>query len=98
MFVPGPTWCNYAFWKNIYGGSILEGIPEECQDNVIGAFAAAWSEVIDESNLMTRVFPRAFALAERLWANPVATGTDQDIDIWLPALQKLRIVNQNTRN
>ena len=19
MFVPGPTWCNYNFWKNMYG-------------------------------------------------------------------------------
>jgi len=19
MFVPGPTWCEYNFWKNIYG-------------------------------------------------------------------------------
>ena len=98
MFVQGPTLCNYNFWKNMYGGSVLEGIPEACQDNVIGAFAAAWSEVIDESNLMTRVFPRAHALAEQLWANQNVTGTDLDVDVWLPALKKLRIVNENTRN
>ena len=27
FITPGSVWCEYAFWKNIYGKSILDEIP-----------------------------------------------------------------------
>lgn len=95
---PDSVWCEYAFWKNIYGESILDEIPQGCQNNVIGAFVAVWTEQIDDATIISRIFPRAFGLAERLWSDPSQKGTDKDIDMWLPALKRLRVFNQNVKN
>lgn len=43
------------------------------QSQILGAEAALWSEQSDQHTLDTRLWPRAAALAERLWSNP-STG------------------------
>ena len=43
------------------------------RSQILGSEAALWSEKSDERSMGTRVWPRAAALAERLWTNPATS-------------------------
>ncbi|XP_066903581.1 chitooligosaccharidolytic beta-N-acetylglucosaminidase isoform X2 [Halyomorpha halys] len=57
-------------WKDVYDNRIPR-VPK-----VLGGEAALWSEIVDSNNLDTRLWPRAAALAERLWSNPNSPPED----------------------
>ncbi|XP_075978702.1 beta-hexosaminidase 2 isoform X2 [Anticarsia gemmatalis] len=59
-------WGNtkYSNWRKMYA----HRLPQD--DNVLGGEVAMWSEYLDEQALDTRVWPRAAAVAERLWSDP----------------------------
>lgn len=42
----------------------------DLQQQILGAEATLWSEQSDSHSLDTRLWPRAAALAERLWSDP----------------------------
>lgn len=54
-------------WKQCYENPIDEDIPEEQKYLVLGGGAAMWGEYVDISDFMYTVYPRASAVAERLW-------------------------------
>jgi len=72
----GNNWCSpYIGWQKVYDNSPLEIsfnlTKTKAYDGLIqGGEAAMWTEQVDGANLHSKVWPRAAALAERLWSNP----------------------------
>ncbi|XP_066992201.2 chitooligosaccharidolytic beta-N-acetylglucosaminidase [Anabrus simplex] len=73
----GNNWCSpYIGWQKVYGNSpvtllINQGVQEHlARIMALGAEATLFTEQADESALDGRLWPRAAALAERLWSEP----------------------------
>ncbi|XP_041987291.1 chitooligosaccharidolytic beta-N-acetylglucosaminidase [Aricia agestis] len=58
---------TYSNWRRMYS-HVLHRDP-----NVLGGEVAMWSEYVDTNSLDARVWPRAAAVAERLWADPTSS-------------------------
>ncbi|XP_068632300.1 chitooligosaccharidolytic beta-N-acetylglucosaminidase [Battus philenor] len=66
----GNNWCSpYIGWQKIYDNS-PKSMAREYSDLILGGEAALWSEQVDTSSLDGRLWPRAAAMAERLWSEP----------------------------
>lgn len=65
-------------WRQYYAADPHDwaGSTEQ-KDHVLGGEACAWGEFIDAVNSINRVWPRAAAVAERLWSPPDATNADE---------------------
>uniref|UniRef100_A0A671V3U3 Beta-hexosaminidase n=1 Tax=Sparus aurata TaxID=8175 RepID=A0A671V3U3_SPAAU len=81
---PGPThnWARYyTVWPLAFKGS------EEQKKLVIGGEVCMWGEYVDATNLTPRLWPRASAVAERLWSDEKQTSS---VDKAFPRLQDFR--------
>ncbi|OQR81875.1 beta-hexosaminidase [Thraustotheca clavata] len=80
----GNGWCApYKSWQVIYDLDITANMTAANAKHVLGSEVAMWSEIADAHVVETKVWPRAAALAERLWTNP---KTD-----WKSAMGRMRI-------
>ncbi|XP_070497021.1 beta-hexosaminidase subunit beta-like [Chironomus tepperi] len=56
-------------WVKFYNCEPLDfTVKEDLRKYVLGGEACMWSEVVDDSNIVQRIFPRASATAEKLWS------------------------------
>lgn len=71
----GQNWCSpYIGWEKVYKNDWrnITSTPAR-RAQILGAEAALWSEQADDNVLDGRFWPRASALAERLWSDPETT-------------------------
>ncbi len=48
---------------------LLPNLLPEFEANILGGEATLWSELVTENNIDLRIWPRTFAIAERLWSS-----------------------------
>ncbi len=68
--VPAPP-TSYLWvdtWRPMYDADPTAGMTAAEARHVIGGEAAMWSETVDDHTIDGRVWPRALAVAERLWS------------------------------
>jgi hexosaminidase len=62
-----------------YAADPLQGVPDSLQTRVLGGEAEMWSEFADSVLYESRVWPRAAAVAERLWSPAALTQNVPDM-------------------
>ena len=81
-----------GFYLDAFLPAYVHYLNKELPDSVpadsplLGGEAAIWTELADRTNLEARVWPRAGAIAERLWTPP---GTSADPESFYQRLFKL---------
>ncbi|KAH9503397.1 hypothetical protein Btru_072909 [Bulinus truncatus] len=68
----GQDWTKYYLCEPFNINASVEDLK-----NIIGGEACLWSEFIDESNLLSILWPRASAVAERLWSPAHVNDTQE---------------------
>lgn len=65
----GGSWCApYKTWQRIYDFDITGGLNDDQKKHILGAEAALWSELADDTNTTPKIWPRLAALAESTWS------------------------------
>jgi len=95
----GNNWCSpYKGWQLMYDNKPYESLngswtitdPAK-RKNLLGGETALWSEQADEFCMDSRIWPRASAVAERLWSDPQTSWLQADDRM---QLHRERLVNR----
>ncbi|KAG0256377.1 hypothetical protein DFQ27_005763 [Actinomortierella ambigua] len=78
--VNGNSWCDpYKTWQKIYSFNPLLGLTDDESMNVLGGEALLWGEQVDDTNVDSKLWPRASAAAEVLWSG---NSNDSPTSLW----------------
>lgn len=82
IIVSAPWYLNYISygqdWEKYYTSDPRSfADTQEQEELVVGGEVCMWGEYVDATNLLSRLWPRASAAAERLWSSPKLKNTDQ---------------------
>ena len=84
------AWFWLDTWVQMYAEPLP--VPPPRAGKLLGAEANMWTEQVSEVSIDSRVWPRAAALAERLWSNPIEEdGESRPSLTWLAA-QRLAVL------
>ncbi|KAF9092290.1 hypothetical protein BGX23_004428 [Mortierella sp. AD031] len=81
----GKSWCAYSDWQKAYSFNPLLGLNSKESKKVLGGEALLWGEQVDHTNLDTKLWPRASAVAEVLWSG---NSDDSSSNLWDGQKQK----------
>lgn len=60
-------------WQTMYAYDPATDLSEAQQAKLIGGEVTMWGEYVDETNLLSSIYPRACSVAERLWSPETVT-------------------------
>lgn len=84
-------------WQVMYSYDPYQGISSTTQQQlIIGGEVAIWGEYADDMNIQQTIYPRASAVAERLWSP--ATVIDQDNALIRLRIQRCRLVARGVKS
>ncbi|CAH0585925.1 unnamed protein product [Chrysodeixis includens] len=90
-------------WSKYYSSDPREKVsayyPDVNVDNIVGGEACMWGEVVNDSNMISRVWPRASAVAEVLWSGLESNirysyYTRQSVDVYYRLEEHVCRMNQ----
>ncbi|XP_045527657.1 beta-hexosaminidase subunit beta-like isoform X1 [Pieris brassicae] len=73
--------CNWEFFYKYDPREMMKFVGNLNLDDIIGGEACMWSEKVNDANVISRVWPRASAFAERFWSGGLATASPP-IDVY----------------
>jgi len=69
------TGCQYSSWESVYGVDIGAGWDPRSSGRVLGGEAVMFGEFANDAGLDPQMWPRAAAIAERLWVSASVNST-----------------------
>jgi hexosaminidase len=81
-------------WQVMYNYDPTVGLSADQAKYIIGGETALWGEYIDQYNIENNVYPRAAAVAERLWSLASLTPVNTDDTTARLIIQKCRLMNR----
>ncbi|XP_023318102.1 probable beta-hexosaminidase fdl isoform X2 [Trichogramma pretiosum] len=79
----GEAACGeYRTWQTVYNHRPWRDYAQQHMRQIVGGEAAIWSEQLGQASLGPRLWPRASALAERLWSDIPSSGYNVDENVY----------------